>query len=108
MIQVEVLDPQLQRIAQQVAHKHGNWRVEQDDMLQEARVGAWQALQRAETKGLCDRDARRYALGGARKECERAVARLKDDDGAWTDLLYHCETAGSLDDVDTLFYGAEE
>ena len=93
MIQVEALDPQLQRIAQQVTQKHGNWRVESEDMLQEARIGAWQALQRADVKGLGDAEARRYALGGARKECERAVTCMKKD------ALWDAESYGLIENL---------
>lgn len=88
---LDSLEPQLQQIARQVVAKHGNWRVEYDDMLQEARLAAWQALERAKRKGLPVEDHSRYALGAARKECERCVIGMKGD------ALWNAETGWNID-----------
>lgn len=94
MITVEGLDAQLQHIARQVVQKHGNPRVEFDDMLQEARIAAWQAIGRAPVRGVPDAERERYALGAARKECERVVARMKKDP------LFHAENYGLYEDLE--------
>jgi len=87
------LELQLQRIAKQVVAKHGNWRVEYEDMLQEARIGAWQALERAKRLSVPVAEHRRYALGAARKECERAVKVMRKDP------IYDALNYGLLDDL---------
>lgn len=87
------LDGQLQRIAEQVSVKYGDWRVEAEDMLQEARVGAWEALERAQRKRLPVADHRAYALGAARKQCERTAKRLR---------------SGAFDSFDTFSDGPEK
>jgi len=87
------LETELSHIARQVVQKHPSPRVEYDDMLQEARVAAWQAKVRGYAKGLSVADLKRYALGAARNECERVVAKTKED------VLYHCENHGLLEDL---------
>jgi DNA-directed RNA polymerase specialized sigma24 family protein len=88
---LNALEPQLKQIARQVVAKHGNWRVEFDDMLQEGRIAAWEALQRAERKGLPEDERQRYALGAARKQCERCVRGMKRD------AIWDAETGWNID-----------
>lgn len=88
---LDALEPQLQQIARQVVAKHGNWRVEYDDMLQEARIGCWRGLQYAERKELPLAQARSYALVAARRECERCVIGMKGD------ALWDAETGYNVD-----------
>ena len=93
MISIEDVDKQLQHIARQVVQKAKDWRVEFDDMLQEARITAWQAITRGNARGLKDEELRRYALGAARNECERIIASNEED------LLYHCDNYGLAEDL---------
>ena len=87
------LEAELSHIARQVVQKHQSPRVEYDDMLQEARITAWQATERGQVKGLSGADLKRYILGAARNECERCVAAMKKD------MLYHCDNYGLLEDL---------
>lgn len=88
---LDSLEPQLQHIARQVVAKYGNWRVEQDDMLQEARIAAWEALELAKRKSIPPQEHRRYALGAARKACERCVIGMQGD------ALWNAETGWNID-----------
>jgi hypothetical protein len=76
---LDSMEPQLEQIARQVVAKHGNWRVEFDDMLQEARIAAWEALTAASARGYDAERSRKYAHGAARKRCERCVKGMKGD-----------------------------
>jgi len=82
------LAEQLSHIARQVRDLADNPRAEYDDLLQEARIEAWQAYQYAQKNNI--RDVRQYILGAARKRCERYVWRISQDP------LYHAENWGLL------------
>ena len=78
------IDTTLQHIAREASSN--NSRIEYDDMLQEARVGAWRGLlatKLSETEGL-----RKYIVACARNQVRTAVKELKKD------FLYHCDNYG--------------
>jgi len=87
------IETQLEHIARQVVQKYANHRVEYDDMLQEARLAAWQSEQRGRKNGLLGAELRRYVLGAARNECERVVAAMQSD------LLFHCDNYGLFENL---------
>ena len=70
---------QLSHIARQVCDKADSWRVEFDEVLQEARLGAWDAYERCQRTGLAGVDERRYVLGAARRAAERYLKRMGKD-----------------------------
>lgn len=67
------LDKQLQHIARQVRDLADHPRAEYADLLQEARIGAFQAWQRAQQKPR--RNPRQYILAGARSQAEQYLWR---------------------------------
>ena len=77
------IDNTLKAIAHEAAGKANHSRIEYDDMLQEARVGAWMALQLSPK-----RDMRQYAIGAGRKAVKQAISKLLKD------FLHHCDNYG--------------
>ena len=78
------IDTTLQHIAREASTV--NSRIEYDDMLQEARLGAWRGLlvtKLSEEEGL-----RKYVIACARNQVRTAVKKLKKD------FLYHCDNYG--------------
>ncbi len=93
MISVEQIDKQLRHIARQVMTKAANPRVEFDDMLQEARIGAWRGIVAGQKKGLGGDDLRRYALAAGKNEAQQAIRKFRGD------ALYHSENYGLIEDL---------
>jgi len=83
------IDTTLQHIAREASGD--NSRIEYDDMLQEARVGAWQGLLKGEH--IPPQDLRRYAIACGRNQVRAAVKAIKKD------FLYHCDNYGLTSDL---------
>ncbi len=82
------IDNTLQVVAREAVNRAGSPRIEYDDMLQEARVGAWQALQNTPK-----RDLRQYAIGAGRKAVSQAIGKLQKD------VLHHADNRGLAEDL---------
>ena len=88
---LQQITPTLQRIAREVTEAAGQqWRVEYDDCLQEARIGAWQGLYDGEQKGLQGADLARYGIAAGRNAVKRSIARLRRDG------IYYAQNAGLI------------
>lgn len=80
----EQWDTWLRHIARQVhdkARARGLWRIEFEDLLQLARIAAWEAWRTIERRGIERRRpnaAEAYMRGAARRACERELRKGKD------------------------------
>lgn len=68
------------RSATDRAAANGVWRVEREDMLQVARIGAWQAARLGLERGYTGDRLRRYIIGGGRRACRNELSKLRRKD----------------------------
>ncbi len=78
------IDTTLQHIAREASAI--NSRIEYDDMLQEARIGAWHGL--LATKLSPGQGFRKYVIACARNQVRTAVKDMKKD------FLFYCDNYG--------------
>jgi DNA-directed RNA polymerase specialized sigma24 family protein len=77
---LESVDKQLSHVARSfvdATHAEGWWRIEHDDLLQIARIGAWAATLRGMDNGFEGKRLRTYCLGGARTACRDHLSKLR-------------------------------
>ena len=73
------LEPTLRQIASEHTRAARNPRIEYDDLLQDARIGALIGLRKGKASGLAGKRLLQYATGAARIEVRDAIRKQSSD-----------------------------